>query len=62
MADMLRDSEIVITGGVPIGLVVMGVGLATGIEELTLTGIGIAGAAVAIAGLWTWVAPDAERA
>jgi len=58
---MLRDSEIVITGGVPIGLVVMVVGLATGIEELTLTGVGIAGAAPAIGGLWAWVAPNAAR-
>ena len=56
---MNRDSEILINGGVPIGLGVVAVGVATGIEELTLTGVGLAGAAVAIAGLWAWLAGDA---
>lgn len=42
---MNRDGEIVIMGGVPIGLAVVGVGLATGIEELTLTGVGLAASA-----------------
>jgi hypothetical protein len=57
---MNRDGEIVITGGAPIGFAVMAVGIATGIEEITLTGVGFAGAAVLIAGLFQWADPETD--
>lgn len=45
---MHPDGEFTILGGVPIGLTVVAVGLATGIEELTLTGLGLTASACLI--------------
>lgn len=55
---MHPDGKIVATYGPPIGVVVMGVGIVTGISELILTGVGMAGAAVAVAFLFDLVRAD----
>lgn len=60
MSGMNRDGEIVIIGGVPIGFAVTAVGIGTGIEEITLTGVGFAGAAVVIAGMFEWADPETD--